>query len=464
MGNNTYKTLLLTVLTIICLIFLHFLPPMKVGGTELRRIDILADLTARKNTAGLLPPAQAHRAERVYRDSNGKKVNFKEHWKKGTEPITDFAEGQAGGPDAFYEKLTRLAEGKKNGRSVRIAYYGDSYIEVDILVEHLREALQKHYGGKGAGWLDAGNDLNRYRHTVTFDFNGMTEHMARKRNSYDITKAGPAERYYTANGKAKISMAPFMLPEFPRTMQWDVTQLYLRADAGAKITMTLDNNVSRSFRLPPSKLPQKVETSSPTRHATIGVEGRNLLLYAVAQEGHEGIVIDNFSMRGTAGQSLRKLPRPMLRRFATLRPYDLIVLQYGVNVVGEKTEALHLKRYMEQMKQVVENFRAAYPKAGILIIGAPDRGSKSAPDGTMPQLKALVGYQEKLAAECKVGFYNLFNAMGGAGTMKRIVETENMGSKDYIHINHKGGKYIAERMVKSFIEGQQNYARRRNYK
>lgn len=67
----------------------------------------------------------------------------------------------------------------------------------------------------------------------------------------------------------------------------------------------------------------------------------------------------------------------------------------------------------------------------------------------------------KLAQECKVGFYSLFNAMGGAGSMLRLVDEQGMGTKDYVHINYKGGKYISERIFKSIVAGQGNYARRK---
>ncbi len=72
----------------------------------------------------------------------------------------------------------------------------------------------------------------------------------------------------------------------------------------------------------------------------------------------------------------------------------------------------------------------------------------------------LVGYQDQMASDCKVGFYSLYKAMGGPGTMMRLVDEKNMGSKDYVHINFKGGKYVAPRIFKSIVAGQNNYARK----
>ena len=47
-----------------------------------------------------------------------------------------------------------LDELAKAPRPVRIAYFGDSFIEADILTADLREMLQQKYGGCGVGFVD----------------------------------------------------------------------------------------------------------------------------------------------------------------------------------------------------------------------------------------------------------------------------------------------------------------------
>ena len=43
-----------------------------------------------------------------------------------------------------------------------------------------------------------------------------------------------------------------------------------------------------------------------------------------------------FSVRGSSGLHLRSIPLHTLRDFQRLRPYDLIVVQYGLNVATER--------------------------------------------------------------------------------------------------------------------------------
>ena len=460
MKTNTYKTLLLTCLVVVFLLLLHFLPTFKIGDTELREIDILSDLSRQKKELKDVIPAPKTPSTTLALEKDGKVINFKEQWPKGTERIVDYSEGKPGGMEHFYEQLTALKEKKNLGRPVRIAYFGDSFIEGDILLADLREELQKYYGGEGVGWLDAGNDLNQYKHTTTQKFTGLTEHLVKKPDSYDVLQAGMAERYYPLSGRANITLAPFMAHEYPRTEKWGTTQLYLRAKNGASVTFHIDGGKSTTEQVSPSPNVQMVRFNGATSHASIDVSGTNATLFATAQEGNGGIVLDNFSMRGSNGLSLSKLPETTLRQFAQVRPYDLIVFQFGANAITPASKERELQTYTSKMKSVIQLFHKCFPTASILVIGAPDRGSKSSLDGTMEGVKMLVGYQDQMASDCKVAFYSLYKAMGGPGTMMRLVDEKNMGSKDYVHINFKGGKYVAPRIFKSIVAGQNNYARK----
>ena len=165
MNDNIYKTLSLTVLVVFFLFLLHFLPTIKIGGVELREVDILSDLAREKKELKSIIPTPKEPSAILTLDKNGNTINFKEEWPKGTERIIDYAAGKAGGLDHFYEQLTSLAEKKQTAGPVRIAYFGDSFIEGDILLADLREDLQRQYGGCGVGWIDAGNDLDQYKHT-----------------------------------------------------------------------------------------------------------------------------------------------------------------------------------------------------------------------------------------------------------------------------------------------------------
>ena len=60
--------------------------------------------------------------------------------------IEDYSDSTMRGMTRFYQALDELA----STPSVRIAYFGDSFIEADILTADLREMLQQKYGGCGS--------------------------------------------------------------------------------------------------------------------------------------------------------------------------------------------------------------------------------------------------------------------------------------------------------------------------
>ena len=55
---------------------------------------------------------------------------------------------------AFYEALDRTSSSNpEDDGLVRIAVFGDSFIEADIFTADLREMLQKRFGGCGVGFV-----------------------------------------------------------------------------------------------------------------------------------------------------------------------------------------------------------------------------------------------------------------------------------------------------------------------
>jgi hypothetical protein len=54
--------------------------------------------------------------------------------------IVDYSNKQEGALDKFFEALE---ETEQTGKKVRIAYFGDSVIEGDLITQDLRKSLQK---------------------------------------------------------------------------------------------------------------------------------------------------------------------------------------------------------------------------------------------------------------------------------------------------------------------------------
>ena len=114
------------------------------------------------------------------------------------------------------------------------------------------------------------------------------------------------------------------------------------------------------------------------------------------------------SLRGSSGLSLRSVPVWMMREFNEQRPYDLIILQYGLNVATERGR--NYDKYIAGMQTTVQHLKEAFPQAAILIVSVGDRDYKTEEGElrTMPGIKNLVRYQQNLAADEAVAFWNMF--------------------------------------------------------
>jgi hypothetical protein len=102
------------------------------------------------------------------------KLNFKDTIKAENEPcpkgVVCFRNYTA--EKYPLDKLAgKLLKTKSKGK-VRIAWYGDSFSEGDILVSDLRDTLQSLYGGNGVGFVPITNEIAGFRRSVIHSFGG----------------------------------------------------------------------------------------------------------------------------------------------------------------------------------------------------------------------------------------------------------------------------------------------------
>ena len=137
-----------------------------------------------------------------------------------------------------------------------------------------------------------------------------------------------------------------------------------------------------------------------------------------------------------------------------IRPYDLVVLQYGLNIVSDSV--LQYGWYAKRMEEAVRHVRVCFPDADILMLGVSDRSRQV--DGTfetMPAVLALLHAQRQaarrsgsLSGECLWGD-------GRENSMIRFVEN-NWASKDYTHLSFRG-KEIASALLKAILLEKEFY-------
>ncbi|MCR4613213.1 MAG: hypothetical protein K5778_04350 [Bacteroidaceae bacterium] len=508
MKNQLYKTFLLTLLVVGALIGLFYLPRLSIGETLLRRVNILGDVQQRDSLGRNLAEVAADEQQGVPPEEvldqslvQVEEVEVEDSVPDGMVPIEDFAstDGSVRMMDFFYKALR-----ESKNRPVRIAYFGDSFVEGDILTSELRDLFQTRFGGKGVGWVDMQSIVAGFRTTVIHSASGWADHNANDRSGYNASLAGLAGRYYVpaATGMTTLKCQKNFYPQHLASV--DEATVYFTDGGSLSLTASLNGGETETLRgssaMPANPEPVYVTQLVPTDSVdefgdTVmkevrvkqevaapasdggsgsGVQAETLRgnissitvrahgsgrLYGIALDGTQGVTVDNFAMRSGNGWFLKSLPMETLRQFNALRPYDLIILHYGLNVANKKSK--DYTYYTRQMDESIQHLKAAFPTASILVVSVSDRGQKGT-DGlmhTMPGVVELMQFQRKMASDNHVAFWNLYEAMGGDGSIARMKE-EKQANLDYTHINFNGGKALAKILYDVLINGKENYDRR----
>lgn len=447
MKNGTVRVLLLLLLTACTLFGLQYLPDYKVGETELKKVDLISDIRRPDTTSVANVPVP---------DLPKVKPAFKDSCPPGMVCIEDYANGAEHGMQPFYAALSRR---DALNRPVRIAYFGDSFIEGDIFTADLRRLLQQKFGGCGVGFVDMAPPFAGFRNTVKQRFGGWSAHCVLDKPACDRKRLGIGERFFVAQPGAFTEISGV---KGSRLDTFETSTLYLTTAHPISVTAKTNNGATRTLHAGGSGQVEALSVNGRIGRIRWDADSvPEATFFGVAVEGKDGVSLDNFSLRGSSGTSLAEVPLNHLRQLAKVRPYDLIVLQFGLNVASKDGKNYH--GYTKQMGKVIQRLKEAFPQTGILIVSVGDRDGKLS-DGeihTLPGIKALLRYQQQMAADHSVAFWNLFDAMGGEGSMKRMAEAKpSEAGKDYTHINRRGGKRLAGILYKTLMHGYEQYEKR----
>jgi hypothetical protein len=115
--------------------------------------------------------------------------------------------------------------------------------------------------------------------------------------------------------------------------------------------------------------------------------------------------------------------------------------------------------YEKGMIKVINHIKSNIPNASILLISVGDRSYKNNNVyETDPSIPLLIEAQKRIAAKTGIGFWNLFEAMGGYNSMVSWVDTvPPLANKDYTHVNFRGANCIANLLAKDILNEYKLY-------
>lgn len=448
--NKLHEPFLLCIIIIASLLVLSVIPKFSLESLNFKRINLLADIAIEKIDS----------VEVAFKDSLVAKQDsviqlVKETCRPGITCIEDYS----GDSTALYKFYKELSNIRKSTSPLRIAFYGDSFIEGDIFCGSFRDSLQSIFGGRGVGFVPITSGVAGFRNTIkhTFD-NWRTSSLINRTDS--TAEYGPAGYSFVPLQGNWVEYRPSR-NRFLR--EFNTVKLYYKNYHSAAVRYSINKDTTQ-WVVPLKKsnqLQEWVYRGKNIKSIKFTFEPfDSLRLFGASFEDGGGVYVDNFSLRGNSGMSLTGISNKMLTKFNGYRNYKLVVLQFGLNIVVE--DSLNYKAYVRRMVKVINNLKKSFPQASFLLMSVSDRSSNSRGKfTTMNAIPAMRNAQRMMAQETKIAFWDMYQAMGGENSMVKFVTSKPaLAAKDYTHLNFNGGKKLAGSLVKSLLFGHDRHLKK----
>ena len=358
---------------------------------------------------------------------------------------------------SFYEKLYQL---EKNPQSkVRIAYYGDSMTDGDLIVQDIRMNYQERFGGSGVGFVSIISESSASRGSVKTLFSKNWKTQSYLNVKRPISPFGVNGHVFFANDKANTTWVQYEAGrnKFSTTLD-NPTLFYGKSSKKGNVSFIIGKDTLRK-NLVPNNLVNTLKVTSGSIKAFKAnfTQSDSIPIYGFNFDNGSGVHVDNFSQRGNSGLPISMFNTSVMQAFNNNLKYDLIVLHYGTNVLNYGTK--NYSWYQKGMKKTVNKIKESFPGVSILIVSTADKSTKydlemKTDSAVVPLMKA----QKRYALETESGFVNLYTLMGGDGSMvKWTDESPVRANKDYTHFNQRGAKAIGNLLYNQLNKGYEQY-------
>jgi lysophospholipase L1-like esterase len=448
--RNNRKPFLIVLYTFLLLLVVSIAVPERFWvNKRYNAVNILADLKPSKKSTGKRKYKPAPRKEELKQLVKDTIITNKEVANIIRNDVAIEVNDSNNSNEGLTNFLTALQQLQKQKRKkVRIGYFGDSMIEGDLITQTIRSILQNKYGGNGVGFIPPTSVVAHFRQTVKVTASEHWEDIHFFNNKKKLILGLSGHTFFAKEG-ATINIKPGGGKHL--SSLYDLSILYGATGEQTNLAFTLN---STRYQLTGNKQfnSYQVNADTPLAKAQLVFQQGETPIYGFSAESKTGVILDNLSFRGSSGVELIRLTGTMLKQIDSIRPYDLIVLHYGPNLLYADS-IVYFGYYQKQLSKTVQHLKKAFPKASILIISTADKAFKI--DGvyrTGDGVEALLAAQQQVANKFNCAFFNLYEAMGGYNSMKAWVEKHPiLAGIDYTHFNQSGSAKIGRLIANAIL-------------
>jgi hypothetical protein len=445
--------------TIMLVVASQFSAPLNWMGYEIKKIDPLSDILSKGKTKFV--PLTQKIITRTVISKDSTQVTIRD---ADSTNIYDFGEDGISSLSHFFQALNNV---KKQKSKVRIAYFGDSMIEGDLISQDRRTSMQDVFGGNGVGFVPITSIVAGFRKSIRHSFDNWT--------TFNLLDSVPFHHNLGISGYSFIPKTVTDFFDVSSTDSWvnytAVSQKHLNKFYNTKLlygksegeNYVLINNIT--YKLDGTKAVNQLTIKANKPYSGIHATFRcktSLDVFGFSIESDTGAFVDNFSFRGNSGLPISKIKKAIYSGTNDCLNYDLIILEYGLNVVSAKVA--DYSWYEKGMERVINHIKESFPGASILLISVGDKGYRvNDVYETDPSIPLFVEVQKRMAEENDLAFWSLYNAMGGSGSMVKWVEGDTvLANKDYTHFNFKGAHKVGKLLFNKLMIEYNDYNKKQN--
>ncbi len=347
---------------------------------------------------------------------------------------------------------------------LRIMYYGDSQLEGDRITSFLRKKLREGRGGTGPGlmlplmpvmytktvWLRSSSNWERYNY------------LSFRKGEINKPDLGPfltmcrflPEGVKTNRPeKAFVRIRPSSMADSCSKI-YDILRLfYGNSDGQVSIKVKADDRLVYSDTLTQGAGYNEITCRlNGAEEVLIEFEGNTSPdIYGISIESNTGVIVDNLPQRGSAGLEFTMVGKENLREACKKLSPDLIILQYGLNIVRNVTS--DYTYYQKGFERQLRFLKEISPSTPVLVVGVTDMALKRSDSlRSYPNIPSIINSQRQAAENAGAAFWDSYKAMGGESSIIRWAEkTPPLAQADYVHLTYPGADSLSKLMTESLF-------------
>lgn len=352
----------------------------------------------------------------------------------------------------FYRALDELAAGSARHHA-SVATLGNSLIASDHITDVVRERLATRFGNGGRGFVlaDRISDYGRRTRTGIARAGDWTPHnfAMGERGPYPFGVAGVlhvstrkgARTRWTLDGERRAEV-----------LWWD-------HEGASPFSLLVDGH--EVTRVEPDKAAgqKRVHVDLPEGAARLELvaDGPGVVSYgAILERATPGFIWSTFGVPAAGATTFFEADAGLFREHLRAQRPSLVVVMLG----GNETKRIHWGKRSKatvaaDFGRLLDKLRQDAPEAACLAIGPIDSVDRDPPDPfrTRHHLPWVIRTQRRIALEKGCAYLDLFEAMGGSGSLKRFHD-RGLLHDDLVHPRREGldvlGELIADALLRAW--------------